>query len=76
MASKRRRRRSTDSLVPLIVPQRKGLVEDGLTGATLFDGDDGAALDVEFHPAILRTVDWMLKIDESERLISVDAVRN
>ncbi|NGX94112.1 MAG: protein kinase, partial [Candidatus Afipia apatlaquensis] len=35
-----------------------------------------SSLDVEYDPTILRTIDWMLKIDESERPISVDAVRN
>lgn len=35
-----------------------------------------SSLDVEYDPAILRTIDWMLKIDESERPISVEAVRD
>jgi serine/threonine protein kinase len=35
-----------------------------------------SSLDVEYDPAILRTIDWMLKIEESERPISVDAVRD
>jgi serine/threonine protein kinase len=35
-----------------------------------------SSLDTEYDPAILRTIDWMLKIDESERPISVDAVRD
>ena len=35
-----------------------------------------SSLDVEYDPAILRTIDWMLKIDEAERPVSVDAVRD
>ena len=35
-----------------------------------------SSLDVEYDPAILRTIDWMLKIDEAERPISVEAVRD
>jgi serine/threonine protein kinase len=34
-----------------------------------------SSLDVEYDPDILRTIDWMIKIDEAERPISVDAVR-
>jgi serine/threonine protein kinase len=34
-----------------------------------------SSLDVDYDPALLRTIDWMLKVDESERPISVEAVR-